>query len=211
MCLPGHFPISPLNPQRAAPRGLPGPLEQHPGARRPRGPQRCSCCLSGGLLLLARAAGTGNTMSLGALGEMQVNRGFGQAGRLPWRGIPKGPGTRGVLPTLQFGHKEEVLSWAGGAGQWQHPQGSRKQPHLSVFGNGNEGDGSAWLAGSRSQDAISVCTLVCTLICTTAGIPQLRARSSGRDPAVSTGCSVGRRPTGGAPTQPQHPPQPADK
>lgn len=191
MCLPGHFPISPLRSQRAAPRGLSGPLQQHPGAQRPRGPQRCSCCLSRALLFPARS--TGGMVSLGASGEMAVNRGFGQ-GAL--KGHARGTGHKGQQPHVEV--------WTQGKssllGRWCRataapPREQEAAPCLCLL-----------MAGSHGQDTTCVCTLVAHSF-----VALQASLSSAQDPAVSTGCSMGRRPTGGAPTQPQHPPAPADK
>lgn len=174
MCLPGHFPISPLRSQRAAPRGLSGPLQQHPGAQRPQGPQHCSCCLSRALLLPARS--TGGFVSLGASEEMAVNRGFGQ-GAL--EGHARGTEHKGQQPHVAVWTQGKVLSWAGGAGQRQHPQGSRKQPRVCVSANG-------WIPCSRCHACVHTrCTLISTL---------QASLSSAQDPAVSTGCSMGRGP-----------------
>lgn len=102
VCLPGSFPICPLNPQRAAPWVPPGPRVQHLLGSPAPGTQALLSCL-------ARAAGMGDATSLVALREMQANMGFGQASNVS---LHTKPWVRGCSLPIALGSRSTVKSHA---------------------------------------------------------------------------------------------------
>lgn len=92
--------------------------------------------------------------------------------------MPEGLSTRGSSLMSQFGHKEKFSPGQVVQGNGSTPRGAGSSP-VSVFANG-------WIPCSRCHACVHTrCTLISTL---------QASLSSAQDPAVSTGCSMGRGP-----------------